>query len=73
LDLKVKTRSNHKNNTRNEFLDPKNPKIHILYSIIGQTIEKIIFNIADGGHFGFGALTELAHTFEKGMEAKICI
>ena len=26
-------------------------------------VEEIISKMADGGHFGFGALAELAHTF----------
>jgi hypothetical protein len=71
LDLKVETNSNHQNDIKNDFLDPKNPKNHILHSTVGHTIEKIIFNMADDGHFGFGPLTELAHTFARGIEAKI--
>lgn len=73
MDLKVKNRSNNQNNIKYEFLDPKNPNNHILCSTVGQTIEKIIFNMADGGHFGFGALTELAHIFARGMGAKFFI
>ena len=71
MDLKVETNSNHQNDIKNDFFDPKNPKNHILHSTVGHTIEKIIFNMADDGHFGFGPLTELAHTFARGIEAKI--
>ena len=39
LDLKVKTRSNCKTDIKNEFLDPKNPRNHILHSSFSQTIE----------------------------------
>ena len=39
LDLKVKTRSNCKTDIKNEFLDPKNPRNHILRSSFSQTIE----------------------------------
>ena len=53
MDLKVKNRSNHQNNVKYEFLDPKTVKIDILYSILGQTVEKLIFEMADGGHLGF--------------------
>jgi len=35
------------------------------------TVEKIISKMADGGHFGFGSLTELAYTFMKGMGGSI--
>ena len=70
LDLNVKNRSNHQNDIKNEFLEPKSPRNHVLYSIICQTIEKVIFLMADGGHFGFGALTELAHIFMRDMGAK---
>lgn len=37
---------------------------HILCSIVGQTVEKIFSQMADGGHFGFGAF---AHIFARGM------
>ena len=70
MDLKVKSRSNHQNDIRNEFLDPKKPKNRILWRIVGQTIAKIIFNMVDGGHLGFGTLTEFPHTFARGMGAK---
>ncbi len=43
LDLKVKYRSAHYNNIKNEFLDPKNPQNHILHSTVGQITEKLIF------------------------------
>ncbi len=70
MDLKVKTRSNHQIDIKYEFLDPKKPRNHILSSIVGQTIEKIIFKMADGGHFGFRALTDSAHTFVRDTPAK---
>lgn len=70
LDLMVKKGSNHLNDLINEFLAPKTHRNHVLWSIIGQIIEKIIFNMDDGGHFGFRALTEFAHTFARGMGAK---
>ena len=43
--------------------------ITILDSIVGQTIEQLIFNIADGSHFFiFGSfVTDLARRFERGM------
>ena len=63
MDLKVKNRSNQQNNIRNEFLDPKSLRNHLLYSNVGQTIKKLISKMADGGHFGFEALLELARTF----------
>jgi len=40
---------------------------------VGQMVEEIISKMADGGHFGFGALAELAHTFARGMGAKFVI
>ena len=70
MDLNVKNRSNHQNDIKYEFLTPKSPRNHVLYSIVGQTTEKIISIMADGGHFRFGALTELAHIFARGMGAK---
>jgi hypothetical protein len=73
LDFKVKTRSNHQIDIRNEFLDPKNPKKHILYNILGHTNKNKINNMADGSHFEFMAATEFAHTFARGMGAKIVI
>jgi len=30
-------------------------------------VEEIISKMADGGHFGFMDLAELAHTFARGM------
>ena len=54
-------------------LTKKKHKNHILCGTVGQTIEKIIFNMADGGHFGFGALTDLARIFAKGMGANFFI
>ena len=38
-----------------------------------KIIEKIIFEMAGGGHFEFEALTELAHIFARGMGAKFLI
>ena len=73
LDLKVKNRSNHQNNIKLEFLDPKMVENDILCKSVGQTIQKIIFKMADYGHFEFAALTDLARTFERGMGAKFCI
>ena len=73
LDLKVKTRSNHQIDVKYENIDPKKAKNYIMYSIVGQTVEKWIFKMADGGHFVFGPLTELAHPFWTGMGAKFWI
>jgi len=47
LDLKVKTRSNHKINIKYEFLIPKNIKNHILHETVGQRVKKINFIEAD--------------------------
>ena len=38
-----------------------------------KIIEKIIFEMAAGGHFEFEALTELAHIFARGVGAKFFI
>jgi hypothetical protein len=65
LDLKVKTRSNGKIDIKYEFLDPKNPRKHMLISPVGQTIEKLIFDMAGGSHIGFWPPTKLAHTFVR--------
>ena len=73
MDLKAKNKSNYQNNLKFEFLDPKNAKIDILHKAVGQTIQKIIFKMADGGHFEFSALTDLARTFTRGMEANFLI
>ena len=73
MDLKVKNRSNHQNDIKYEFLDLKCPQNRILFIVVGQTIEKIISSLANGGHVGFWALTELAHTFARGMGAKFFI
>jgi len=40
LDLKVKTWSNHQIDIKYENLDPKKAKNDIMYSIVGQTVEK---------------------------------
>ena len=45
LDLKVKMKPDHKIDIRNQFVSPINPKKHILYNTVGQTIKKIIKNI----------------------------
>ena len=50
--LKVKNKSNHQNNIKYEILDPKNPKNDVLWSIVGQTVEKIIL---DNHNFVFRA------------------
>jgi hypothetical protein len=73
LDLKVRNKSNHQTDIINDFIDPKNPKKHTLYRIVGQTITIIISNMVDGGHFGFMAFTEFAHTFARGMGGKFFI
>ena len=73
LDLKVKTWSNHQIDIKYENLDQKKAKNDIMYSIVGQTVEKWIFKMAGGGHFVFGPLTELAHPFWTGMGAKCFI
>jgi len=68
LDLKVKTRSDCKTDIKFEILDPENHKNDILHDNrpIGQTTEKGIFKMSDGGHFGFLPITAYAHTFERG-------
>ena len=73
MDFKVKDRSNHQNNPKFGFLGLQSPKKEVLYNIVGQLMKKIIFEMADGGHIGFWALTELARTFERGMGAKFFI
>ena len=65
MDLKVVKRSNHQNDIKYEFLDPKSPRNDILCSIVGQTIEKIISKMADGSHIGFWPPKTLAHTFAR--------
>ena len=73
LDLEANNRSNYHNNNKYEFLDPENAKNDILHDIVGRTMEELISKMADGGHFEFWRLTELAHTFTKGMGANFCI
>ena len=63
LDLKVKINSNHKTSINYDFFDPKNPRKHTLCSIVVQTTEKVISNMANGGHFGFWPLMENVHMF----------
>ena len=58
---------------KNEFLDAKLLENHVLHDYFGQTCEMLIFKMAAGGHFEFGALTELAHTFARVMGAKFLI
>ena len=65
LDLKVKIRSNCQTDIKCEILDPKNHKNDILHDNIGHTIEKRIFKMTDGGHFGFLPITAYAHTFAR--------
>jgi len=36
-------------------------------------VEEIISKMVDGGHFRFGALAEIAHTFVRGIGAKFVI
>ena len=45
MDLKVKMKPDHKIDIGNQFVSPINPKKHILYNTVGQTIKKIIKNI----------------------------
>ena len=61
----VITRSDHKIDVKYEFLDPQNPRKHMLINAVAQTIEKVIFKMAPGGHFGFWPLAKLAHTFTR--------
>jgi len=63
LDLKVKTMSNCKIDIKFEFLDSQNYRNDILHGNFGQSIEKRIFAMADGGHFGFLLTTKFPHTF----------
>ena len=73
LNLKVKNSLKHKINIRFGFLDPENAKINILDLSVGQITQKLIFNMADGGHFEFGALTHSARPFARGMGANFFI
>ena len=59
LDLKVKMRSNDTTNIRYEFLDPQNPIKHVSISSIDQTVQKLIFKMADGSHIGFKGQNEV--------------
>jgi len=65
LDLKVIITSDCKNDIKYEFLDPKNPRNHILHYSFSQTIEKLFLKMAYGGYFGFLPSTTYAHTFER--------
>ena len=71
MDLKVEKNLNHQNDIKNEFHNPSNSKNHVLNGIVGQAIDNIILKMADGSHFGFGPLTELAHTLAMGRVSKI--
>jgi hypothetical protein len=73
LDLDIKNRSNHKNNTKYKFPMPKCPRNHVLYSILSQTSKTLIFIMAVGDHFVFGAPKSYAHIFAKGIQAKVFI
>ena len=73
MDLKFKISSNHQNNINYEFFGQKIPKNHILCSIVGKTIENVISNMVDGGHFGFWPLTEYARIFASGTPAHFFI
>ena len=70
LNLKVENRSNQYDGITNELFDPNNARNHVLYSIVGQTIKKIISSLAGGSHLGFGALTGVARIFERGTPAR---
>ena len=37
----------------------------MLLSTVGQTVEKPVVNMADGGHFGFRPPTKYAHPFAR--------
>ena len=41
----------------------------MLVNAVAQTIEKVIFKMAPGGHFGFWPFAKLAHTFTRGTLA----
>ena len=73
LDLKVKTRSNCQTGIKCEILDPENHKNDILHDNIGQTIEKRIFKMSEGGHFGFLPIAQFTHTFERGTPSYFII
>ena len=49
----VLSRSNHSNNIKYGFLDPKYVKNDILYDIVDETLGKLIFKMVNGGHLGF--------------------
>ena len=61
----VITRSDHKIDVKYEFLDFQNPRKHMLINAVAQTIEKVIFKMAPGGHFGLWPLAKLAYTFAR--------
>ena len=37
----------------------------MLINSVAQTIEKVVFKMASGSHFGFWPLAKLAHTFAR--------
>jgi len=53
--------SNCKINIKFEFRDFQNHRNNILHGNFGQSIEKRIFAMADGGHFGFLPTTNFLH------------
>jgi len=44
---------------------PKTPGTLLLHCNVSQTMEKVVFEVADGGHFGLLPPTTSAHTFER--------
>ena len=69
LNLKgTKSRSNHQNKYRFEFLNPKDPQMHVLNSSVGQTIIQVRFEALLGGHFEFEALLSGHFEFEGDNE-----
>ena len=56
-------RSNQQNDIKCEFLVSHNPRNHLLSSTISQ-IMKIIFKMANGGHFEFGIQISRLQNYE---------
>jgi hypothetical protein len=52
-------RSNDKTDIKYEFLDPKKTRKHMSISSVVQTVEKLIFKMADGSHIGFRGQNEV--------------
>jgi len=65
LDLKVKTGSNCRTDVQYEFLDPQHYRTIIINCNFSETRKKVIFEVADSGHFGFLPPTTSVHTFES--------